>query len=96
MAFPKIIDVKALEKYKIQVRFNDETLGDYDLSHLAGKGVFKQWDIENNFFKLFIDNQSGAISWPGEIDVDTLKIYCAIKGISTDNYLHLLADHAAH
>lgn len=96
MPFPKIINVKAIEKYCIQVEFNDGTKGVYDLTHLAGKGVFKQWDDDNNFFKLFIDTESGAISWPGEIDVDTLHIYCSIKGISADKYMLHLADHASH
>jgi len=32
MQFPKVIYVKALEKYKIEVHFNDGTKGVYDLS----------------------------------------------------------------
>ena len=88
MQFPKVISVKAIGKYKIQVHFNDNTQGDYDISHLAGKGIFKLWDADNNFSRVFINKESGAISWPGEIDLDTLNIYCKIKGISVDKYLH--------
>ncbi len=96
MPFPKIIAVKAIGNYKLQIHFNDETRGGYDLAHLAGKGIFKQWDADNNFSKVFIDEASGAISWPGDIDLDTLNIYCKIKGITTDNYLHTITDHATH
>ncbi|HEV2830374.1 MAG TPA: DUF2442 domain-containing protein [Hanamia sp.] len=83
MQFPKIISVEAITKYKLKVHFNDGTQGMYELSDLAGQGVFKTWDIDNNFFKVFINKESGAISWPGEIDIDTINAYCAIKGIST-------------
>ena len=96
MPFPKIIAVKAIEKYKLQVHFNDDTRGVYDLAHLAGKGIFKQWDTDNNFTNVFIDAESGTISWPGRIDLDTLNIYCKIKGITTDNYLYTITDHATH
>jgi len=78
MQFPKIVAVKAIEKYKLFVRFNDDAKGVYDLSHLAGKGVFKPWDTNNNFFKVFINKESGAVQWPGEIDLDTLNIYAQL------------------
>lgn len=96
MQFPKIIKVKAIQKYKIEVDFNDGTHGVYDLSHLSGKGVFKQWDKDDNFSKVFISKESGAISWEDEIDLDTLNIYCAIKGISPDSFLERQTHHASY
>lgn len=91
---PKIISVKAFEKYKLKIKFNDGTLGVYDVSDLAGKGVFKIWDIDDHFFKVGINKESGAISWPGGIDIDTLNAYCSIKGISPDNFVNDLMAHA--
>ncbi len=96
MQFPKVISVKAIQKYKIVVQFNDGTEGVCDLSHLAGKGIFSLWEKDNNFSKVFINNESGAITWPGEIDLDTLNIYCKIKGISTDKYLQSQTNHATY
>ena len=87
MQFPKIKSVTAIENYVLHIVFADGTEGDYDISHLSGKGVFKTWDTGNTFDKVFINPESGAISWPGELDVDTINIYCAIKGISVDSYL---------
>ena len=78
--------VKALEKYKIHVAFNDGTQGVYDLNECAGRGVFKSWDEEDNFFKVFISEESGAITWPGEIDIDTLNAYLIINNISPEKY----------
>jgi hypothetical protein len=67
--------------------FIDDTKGDYDISHLAGKGVFKSWDTDNNFYKVTINPESGAITWPGDLDIDTVNVYCKIKGISVNAYL---------
>ena len=86
MQFPKIISVEALEKYKLNLRFSDGTEGVYDVEDVAGKGVFKVWDVDENFFKVFINEESGAISWPGEIDIDTVNAYCTIKNISPESY----------
>lgn len=88
MQFPKVISVRAISKYILDIRFNDGTQGTYEVSDLAGKGVFKMWDINDNFFKVYIDKLSGAISWPGELDIDTINAYCSIKGISTDTYFN--------
>ncbi|MGN6267199.1 MAG: DUF2442 domain-containing protein [Ginsengibacter sp.] len=85
MQFAKIISVEALQKYKLSLRFSDGTEGVYDVEDIAGKGFFKIWDVDENFFKVFI-NREGAISWPGEIDIDTMNAYCTIKKISPENY----------
>lgn len=87
MQFPKVKTVTATKKYLLFVEFTDGTKGNYDLSHLSGIGVFKAWDINDNFFKVFVESESGAISWPGESDIDTINVYCAIKGIDVDSFL---------
>lgn len=87
MKLPGVKSVTIVKKYVLCVMFTDETAGNYDVSHLAGKGVFKSWDIDNNFFKVCINQESGAISWPGELDIDTINIYCAINNLNVDSYL---------
>ena len=84
MLSPKIKSIKAIEKYKLNIHFQDGISGVYDVSNLAGKGVFKIWDTVNNFFEVFVNPESGAISWPGEIDIDTINVYCQISGISPE------------
>ena len=96
MQFPKIISVKALDKFKLKISFNDGLKGIYDVSDLAGKGVFKIWDTNDNFFKVFINKESGAISWQGEIEIDTLNAYCTISGISPERYFQNQMDNATH
>lgn len=88
MQFPKIESVKAIGKYKLFIRFSDASEGEYDVSHLAGKGVFKSWDTYKNFSKVSVNPESGAITWPGELDIDTINIYCKIKGVEVKEYLN--------
>ena len=63
------------------MRFSDASEGEYDVSHLAGKGVLKSWDTDNNFCKVSINTESCAITWPGELDIDTINVYCKMKGV---------------
>jgi len=90
----KIIEVKPLEKYKIKVQFNDGTTGVLDLSDLAGKEAFHVWDEDDNFNKVYIDQESGAIAWPGNLGIDTLNAWLQIKNISYEEYKSSMQTHA--
>lgn len=96
MLFPEITSLKPLKKYKLDIQFADGTTGIYDLSFLAGKGVFKAWDIGNNFFEATVDKKTGAITWPDNIDLDTLEIYCKIRGMSPETYFKSHPTYAAN
>lgn len=89
MISPEILSVKAIKKYKLEVKFADGTHGIYNLASLARRGVFKEWDEEKNFFEVSVDKKTGAITWPGNLDIDTLNVYCKIKGISPEDYFKL-------
>lgn len=93
---PKISAVEATEKYKLNIRFHDGVAGELDLSDCAGVGVFKNWDENENFFKVFINPENGAITWPNEIDIDTYNAYCTIKGISPEQLFMKQPSHATH
>lgn len=95
MLFPEIDLLKPVSNYKLKIKFADGVEGVYDLSSMAGKGVFKSWDSDSNFFAASVDKETGAIKWPGDIEIDTLAVYCQISGISPDEYLKLHAGYAA-
>ena len=40
----KPVQVKALQGYKLWVKFSDGVEGEVNLSHLVGKGVFSKWN----------------------------------------------------
>ena len=67
MELPKVKSVTTVRNYLLHVVFTDNTEGDYDVSHLAGKGVFKAWDADDNFSKVFINPESGGYFMAGRI-----------------------------
>ena len=80
--------IKVIDKYKISVSFDDGTEGIVDLSHLAGKGIFRYWDEGDNFEKVFINQENNAIAWNDAIEIDTLNCYLTIRGIDFNEYIN--------
>lgn len=77
----KPTQVKPLPGYKIWIEYEDGELGEIDLSHLAGKGVFKAWDEPGHFERVHIDSY-GAIAWDENIDMCADALYMDITGKS--------------
>lgn len=65
----RIVAVEARPDYHVWIRFEDGLEGVVSLEHLAGKGVFASWTQEGEFEKVFVDEESGTIAWPGGIDI---------------------------
>lgn len=76
---PRPIDVKALENYRIWVKYSDGVEGEVDLSDLVGKGVFATWQDVRAFQKVHI-GPGGEIAWDEEIDLCPDAIYLKITG----------------
>ena len=76
---PVPIEVRALERYRIWVRYSDGAEGIVDLSDLAGRGVFLLWDDEQEFRKVSI-GPSGEITWGDQIDLCPDAIYLRLTG----------------
>ena len=75
--------VKPLPDYKLWLEYIDGVSGEVDLSHLAGKGVFKYWDDYANFEKVYIA-EGGEIAWSDTIDLCPDTLYMRITGKSVD------------
>ena len=78
----KPVKVKALEKYLIWLKYDDGTKGKIDLSHLAGKGIFREWDKNDFFTRVYIDKQSKAISWNEVLQLCPNTLYLKLKKVS--------------
>lgn len=83
----KIVELKALPKLTLFVKFNDGVEGNVDLSDLKGKGVFKLWDIEGEFEKVYIGKETGVLTWNEDVDLDVLNIYLTIIGKTFEEYI---------
>ena len=75
----KAVEVKALDGYRIWLRFADGVEGEVDLSHLAGRGVFKAWTDRKVFERVQVD-RSGAIVWNEELEICPDALYLRLTG----------------
>jgi hypothetical protein len=75
----KIVFVKALPEYKLKLEYSDGTKGEVDVSHLAGKGVFKKWEIPGEFEKVSIGSM-GELVWGNDIDICPDSLYLRLTG----------------
>jgi len=92
--FPKLISVTATKKYQLLLRFADGTEGTADLSHLAGKGVFKHWENGELFFKVALDPETNAIVWNDTLDVCADNLYLQIRGLTFEQFRTMSVAHA--
>lgn len=72
-------EVRALEGYRLWLRYSDGVEGEVDLSHLVGRGVFKAWE-DQAFFKAVRIDEAGAVSWGEEIDLCPDALYLKLTG----------------
>ena len=65
--------------YRIWLRFSDGAEGEVDLSHLAGQGVFQQWE-NREFFESVSIAAGGGISWGNSIELCPDTLYAELAG----------------
>ena len=65
----RIVAARPLPDYHVWLRFEDGLEGELSLAHLVGRGVFAPWVDAREFQKVFVDQESGTIAWPGGIDL---------------------------
>ena len=75
----KAVEVKPLSGYRIWLRYDDGAEGEVDLSHLAGRGVFKAWTDRKVFESVHVDS-SGAIAWNEDLDLCPDALYLRLTG----------------
>ena len=79
MAMPKLLKVEPREGFHIYVEYDDGACGEVDLSHNAGKGVFKVWDEPGVFERVHI-TPFRAIGWGNELDICANAVYFRLTG----------------
>jgi hypothetical protein len=95
MYTPKILEARPLNDYKIWLKFTDQSNGNVDLSHLAGKGVFASWNKYDNFKNITIENGRRLV-WPDEIDIDADSLYLKLTGKTTEELFPAIKEEYAH
>lgn len=77
---PKLCEILPLPGLRLFLRYEDGVEGEVDVSDMAGKGVFTLWDDPKIFGQVAISPESGAPTWPGEIDICPDALYWELTG----------------
>lgn len=75
----KIVEARPLGDFRLWLRFADGVTGEVDLSHLAGKGVFKIWDEPGGFDRVAIGSR-GELQWSEHVDLCPDALYLRVTG----------------
>ena len=64
----KLVEVTALPKFRLHLRYESGESGQVDLTPMVGRGVFSAWN-KPGFFEQVQLSPEGAPHWSGEIDL---------------------------
>ena len=87
----KPLEVKALPGYRLWLRYSDGAEGQVDLSHLAGKGVFRIWD-DYRVFEGVRTGEHGEVTWDDEVDLCGDALYLRLTGKRPDEVFTRLTE----
>jgi len=91
----EIVEAQPLAGYRIRLMFVDGVSGEVDLSHLAGKGVFKYWDQAENFYNVSVIN-GRWLAWSDEIDLDADTLYLKLTGKQPEDLFPVLKEYPTY
>ena len=95
----KPIAVKALDGYRIWVKFEDGVEGAFDLSSLAERGnVFRCWEDRRVFEDVKVDGEWRAIVWgdTGDLEICSDMVYLALTGKTVDELMPVVKSAQIH
>ena len=85
--------MRALDPYRIWLRYDDGVEGEVDLSDMAGDGVFVAW-LDHSFFAGVHLGPVGSIAWSDRIDMCGDALYLEITGMTPEELFPRLRDAA--
>jgi hypothetical protein len=91
----KILAVKTLQGYQLELEFDDGVSGTVDLSDLAGKGVFVLWNDRSAFEQVRLGS-SGELAWGDQIDLCPDALYLEVTGKKPEDLFPALPHEPAH
>ncbi len=70
-----VTGVEVLDGYRLRLSFADGIVGDVDLSREEWRGVFEPVADPAFFARVFVDSESGTITWPNGVDMAPEPLY---------------------
>jgi len=86
---PKLVNVVPQSGFRLDVEYNDGSRGSVDVSDLAGKGVFSEWETPG-FFESVVIGSNGQLSWGDSIELCGDAVYLRLTGRSLEDALNAL------
>lgn len=77
----KVVHVTPQAGYKLRLEYDDGVVGEADLSHLVGKGVFSSWNDPAEFETVTV-GKHGQIRWTDDIEICADATYLQVTGRS--------------
>jgi hypothetical protein len=77
-----VVEVRALDGYRVFLRFDDGVQGELDLEPLLSPfdGVFEPLRDLARFREVFVDHEGGTIAWPSNVDLAPEVLYSLVSG----------------
>jgi len=94
-AMRRIIKVKALSGYRLELEFDDGVSGTVDVSEAVGKGVFALWRDPLAFERVRIGS-SGELDWDDQVDLCPDALYLKVTGKKPEDMFPSLRDQPTH
>ncbi len=80
----KIIKVKVLKNYQLQLKYSNGQSGIVDLADHVGKGVFALWNDYKKFKNVKIGD-SGELIWSDSVDLCPDALYLKMTGLKPED-----------
>lgn len=79
---PRIIAVRHIADYRLELTFTDGTRGEIDLrSRVVGRGgVFAPLEDVSYFAQVRVNEEAGTIEWPSGVDLCPDVLYASVIG----------------
>jgi hypothetical protein len=82
-----IVEVQALDGYRLKLRFEDGVEGVVDVAQLVPlTGVFAALRERKEFVAVRINTELGTVCWPGGADLDPDVLYSLVTGRPIPSY----------
>jgi hypothetical protein len=76
-----IVEVRALDGYRLYLRFEDGVQGEVDLGTMIQfDGVFAPLKERAHFEQVRVNPELGTVCWPSGVDLDPDVLYARITG----------------
>jgi hypothetical protein len=75
----RVIDVKAIDGYRLRLAFSDGAVGEIDLADELWGEVFEPLREEALFRQARVDPELGTVVWPNGADLDPESLRASVR-----------------